>query len=123
MGFDAARLEARAVRIFFDDEVVSVALEAVDRASCSNRIREGGAPLVRAAIRGHDHRPRKTEVRIYDYVDRGVAMLRRVHEKRLVAYRGIGYVRSTPPAPEARARDVERAAGSRPSEIIEGADG
>ncbi len=35
----------------------------------------------------------KTEVRIYDYVDRKIPMLLRMFEKRLRGYRAIGYVR------------------------------
>ena len=35
----------------------------------------------------------KTEVRIYDYVDRRVPMLLRMFEKRLRGYRAMGYVR------------------------------
>ncbi len=35
----------------------------------------------------------KTEVRIYDYVDRKVPMLLRMFEKRLRGYRAIGYIR------------------------------
>jgi superfamily II DNA or RNA helicase len=44
---------------------------------------------------GHLHRLRagKTEVRIYDYVDRQVPVLMRMFEKRLRAYRAIGYAR------------------------------
>lgn len=43
---------------------------------------------------GRLHRPhaRKTEVRIYDYVDREVPMLLKMFEKRQRAYRAIGYV-------------------------------
>ena len=36
--------------------------------------------------------PGKTEVRIYDYVDREVPMLARMFEKRRRGYRAIGYV-------------------------------
>ena len=36
----------------------------------------------------------KTEVRIFDYVDPGVPMLARMFEKRLRAYRALGYARS-----------------------------
>jgi hypothetical protein len=35
--------------------------------------------------------PGKDEVRIYDYVDREVALLNRMFEKRLRGYRAIGY--------------------------------
>ena len=36
----------------------------------------------------------KTEVRIYDYVDRHVPMLLRMSVKRLRGYRAIGYARA-----------------------------
>jgi len=39
-----------------------------------------------------DEEAGKTEVRIYDYVDREVPMLARMFEKRLRGYRAIGYV-------------------------------
>ncbi len=64
--------------------------------------------LVRYAGRLHRLHPRKTEVRIYDYVDREVPMLRRMHEKRLVAYRGIGYALGVTLAAAPPARDVHR---------------
>jgi hypothetical protein len=38
--------------------------------------------------------PGKTEVRIYDYVDRAVPMLARMFDKRLRGYRAIGYAQS-----------------------------
>lgn len=41
----------------------------------------------------HRLRPGKTEVRIYDYVDREIPTLRRMFEKRLRGYRAIGYAR------------------------------
>jgi superfamily II DNA or RNA helicase len=47
--------------------------------------------LVQYTGRLHRLRPGKTEVRIYDYVDRAVAMLVRMFEKRLRGYRAIGY--------------------------------
>ena len=40
---------------------------------------------------------RKTEVRIYDYVDREVPMLARMFEKRARGYRAIGYARGSAP--------------------------
>ncbi len=49
--------------------------------------------LVQYAGRLHRPRPGKTEVRIYDYVDRLVPMLVRMFDKRLRGYRAIGYVR------------------------------
>ena len=39
----------------------------------------------------------KTEVRIYDYVDREIPMLGRMFEKRLRGYRAIGYARGAAP--------------------------
>jgi superfamily II DNA or RNA helicase len=48
-----------------------------------------------AQYTGRLHRlhPGKTDVRIYDYVDRDVPMLMRMFERRLRAYRAIGYER------------------------------
>ncbi len=39
----------------------------------------------------HRRHAGKTEVRIIDYVDRSVPMLRRMSERRLKGYRAIGY--------------------------------
>ncbi len=50
--------------------------------------------LIQYAGRLHRLHPGKTEVRIYDYVDRVVSMLARMFEKRLRGYRAIGYARS-----------------------------
>jgi len=47
--------------------------------------------LIQYAGRLHRLHPNKTEVRIYDYVDRGVPMLARMFERRLRGYRAIGY--------------------------------
>lgn len=49
-----------------------------------------------AQYTGRLHRlhSRKTEVRIFDYVDREVPMLLRMFEKRLRAYRALGYARA-----------------------------
>jgi superfamily II DNA or RNA helicase len=47
--------------------------------------------LVQYAGRLHRLYPNKTEVRIYDYVDRDVPMLARMFERRLHGYRAIGY--------------------------------
>jgi len=47
--------------------------------------------LIQYAGRLHRLHPNKTEVRIYDYVDREVPMLARMFEKRLRGYRAIGY--------------------------------
>ena len=51
-----------------------------------------------AQYTGRLHRlhPRKTEVRIFDYVDRELPMLLHMFEKRLRAYRALGYVRGEP---------------------------
>jgi hypothetical protein len=48
--------------------------------------------LVQYTGRLHRPHPMKSEVRIYDYVDREVPMLLKMFEKRLRAYRAIGYV-------------------------------
>ena len=47
--------------------------------------------LVQYTGRLHRLHPGKSEVRIFDYVDRGVPMLLRMFEKRLRGYRAIGY--------------------------------
>jgi superfamily II DNA or RNA helicase len=49
--------------------------------------------LVQCAGRLHRLHPCKTEVRIYDYVDREVPLFLRMFEKRLRSYRAIGYTR------------------------------
>ena len=51
-----------------------------------------------AQYTGRLHRLRsgKTEVRIFDYVDRDVPMLLRMFEKRLRAYCALGYARGDP---------------------------
>ena len=49
--------------------------------------------LIQYTGRLHRLHPRKTEVRIFDYVDRDVPMLLRMFEKRLRGYRAIGYAR------------------------------
>jgi len=53
--------------------------------------------LVQYTGRLHRLHPGKTEVRIYDYVDREVPMLLRMFEKRLRGYRAIGYARGEAP--------------------------
>jgi len=53
--------------------------------------------LVQYAGRLHRLYPGKTEVRIYDYVDREIPMLGRMFEKRLRGYRAIGYARGVAP--------------------------
>jgi superfamily II DNA or RNA helicase len=49
--------------------------------------------LIQYTGRLHRLHPRKTEVRIYDYVDRAVPMLMKMFERRLRGYRAIGYAR------------------------------
>ena len=49
--------------------------------------------LVQYTGRLHRLHPRKSEVRIFDYVDREVPVLLRMFERRLRTYRAIGYVR------------------------------
>jgi len=56
--------------------------------------------LVQYTGRLHRPHPGKTEVRIYDYVDREVPMLRRMFEKRLRGYRAIGYLLDKIPSGE-----------------------
>jgi superfamily II DNA or RNA helicase len=53
--------------------------------------------LVQYAGRLHRLHPGKTEVRIFDYVDREVPMLLRMFERRLRGYRSIGYARDEAP--------------------------
>ena len=50
--------------------------------------------VVQYTGRLHRLHPGKTEVRIYDYVDRRVPVLARMYERRLTGYRTIGYERS-----------------------------
>lgn len=53
--------------------------------------------LIQYTGRLHRRHPDKKEVRIYDYVDREVPTLLRMSEKRLAAYRAIGYARGEAP--------------------------
>lgn len=53
--------------------------------------------LVQYTGRLHRLHPRKTEVRIFDYVDRSVPMLLKMFERRLRGYRAIGYARGEAP--------------------------
>jgi superfamily II DNA or RNA helicase len=53
--------------------------------------------LIQYTGRLHRLHPGKTEVRIFDYVDREVPMLARMFEKRLRGYRAIGYARDEAP--------------------------
>jgi superfamily II DNA or RNA helicase len=53
--------------------------------------------LVQYTGRLHRLHPGKTEVRIFDYVDREVPMLSRMFERRLRGYRAIGYARGEAP--------------------------
>lgn len=61
--------------------------------------------LVQYSGRLHRRHPGKSEVRVYDYVDREVKMLLRMFEKRLVAYRAIGYARGEAPLGFAEPRE------------------
>jgi superfamily II DNA or RNA helicase len=66
--------------------------------------------LVQYTGRLHRLHSRKSEVRIFDYVDREVPVLVRMFERRLRTYRAIGYVRGAAPvsgAQEVRERTVE----------------
>jgi superfamily II DNA or RNA helicase len=63
--------------------------------------------LIQYTGRLHRLHPAKKEVRIFDYVDRDVAMLLRMFEKRLRGYRAIGYTsREAPPGYGAPADEV-----------------
>jgi superfamily II DNA or RNA helicase len=53
--------------------------------------------LIQYSGRLHRSHRAKTEVRIYDYVDRHVPTLLRMFEKRLATYRAIGYARGEAP--------------------------
>jgi superfamily II DNA or RNA helicase len=53
--------------------------------------------IVQYSGRLHRLHPLKTEVRIFDYVDREVPLLLRMFEKRLRTYRAIGYARGMAP--------------------------
>jgi len=53
--------------------------------------------LVQYTGRLHRLHPGKSEVRIFDYVDREVPMLLRMFERRLRGYRAIGYARGEAP--------------------------
>jgi superfamily II DNA or RNA helicase len=53
--------------------------------------------LIQYTGRLHRLHPGKTEVRIFDYVDREVPVLLRMFEKRLRGYRAIGYARGEAP--------------------------
>jgi superfamily II DNA or RNA helicase len=61
--------------------------------------------LIQYTGRLHRLHPGKTEVRIFDYVDRDVPMLLRMFEKRLRGYRAIGYARGEAPLGNAEAAD------------------
>jgi superfamily II DNA or RNA helicase len=66
--------------------------------------------LIQYSGRLHRHHRAKTEVRVYDYVDRQIPMLLRMFEKRLATYRAIGYARGEAPlglAEAAEERTVE----------------
>lgn len=61
--------------------------------------------LVQYTGRLHRLHPGKSEVLIFDYVDRDVPMLLRMFEKRLRGYRAIGYARGEAPLGYAEASD------------------
>jgi superfamily II DNA or RNA helicase len=63
--------------------------------------------LVQYTGRLHRRHPEKTEVCIYDYLDSGVPVLRRMFEKRLKGYRAIGYERDDDSASNHEARSDE----------------
>jgi superfamily II DNA or RNA helicase len=61
--------------------------------------------MIQYAGRLHRLHPNKVEVRIFDYVDREVPVLRRMFEKRLRTYRAIGYARGEVPLEQTEAID------------------
>ncbi len=61
--------------------------------------------LVQYTGRLHRLHPGKTDVRIFDYVDRDVPMLLRMFQRRLRGYRAIGYVRGEGPSDGLTASD------------------
>jgi superfamily II DNA or RNA helicase len=61
--------------------------------------------LVQYTGRLHRLHPGKTEVQLYDYVDREVPMLLRMFERRLRGYRAIGYARGEAPLGFAEPRE------------------
>jgi superfamily II DNA or RNA helicase len=63
--------------------------------------------LIQYSGRLHRLHPSKTEVRIYDYVDREVPMLLRMFGKRLTTYRAIGYARGEAPLGFAEPPEVQ----------------
>ena len=76
--------------------------------------------LVQYAGRLHRLHPGKTEVRIYDYVDRDVPMLARMFKKRLRGYRAIGYDRDSGSGTQPR-REVDNPLETR--DLAEASDG
>ncbi|MHB8420902.1 MAG: TOTE conflict system archaeo-eukaryotic primase domain-containing protein [Myxococcales bacterium] len=72
--------------------------------------------LVQYTGRLHRLHPRKAEVRIFDYVDRGVPMLLKMFENRLRGYRATGYARHesplgfAPPPPEEPTTEYDKEA-------------
>ena len=69
--------------------------------------------LVQYTGRLHRLHPGKSEVRIFDYVDRDVPMLLRMFEKRLRGYRAIGYARGEAPLGYAEPADEARSSTTR----------
>jgi superfamily II DNA or RNA helicase len=63
--------------------------------------------LVQYTGRLHRLHPRKSEVRIFDYVDREVPVLLKMFERRLRTYRAIGYVREEAGGGEVLAGEAE----------------
>jgi superfamily II DNA or RNA helicase len=53
--------------------------------------------VVQYAGRLHRAHPAKRDIRVYDYVDSDVPVLRRMYAKRLRAYKELGYVSDGPP--------------------------
>ena len=66
---------------------------------CNAAIFQWKGTLVQYTGRLHRPHPRKTDVQIFDYVDPAVPMLQKMFERRLRAYRAIGYEQETPGKP------------------------
>jgi hypothetical protein len=72
-------------------QAVPFAGSTIDQKRCQPELRLIQTPLAGlTSFRSYQYSSTKKEVRIFDYVDRTVPMLRRMFEKRLRGYRGIG---------------------------------
>jgi hypothetical protein len=81
--------------------------EEISRASMFEEIVGYAPPSSGPRITGRLHRvdPGKTDVRIFDYVDRNVPMLLRMFQPRLRGYRALGYAHVEWPRRRVKASD------------------